>query len=229
MNFFKEIRFPYIVRILAFWMAYFALFRLIFIIYHHARIPDQNHGETVYAFLHALRMDFSTACAISIPSFILWALQKFKKTELTHKTNKYMNYVFIGIATFINIANIKLYGDWGSLIGAKELNEIFSRSEFASIISKWSIILMLLMSSVFIFISIKLYQLVVANFSAPIDNIYFKAGKILFMAAILIIGFRGGFQKSIIGKKSVYYSQHKINNHIAVNHLWYLTTTVIND
>jgi len=222
MKFIKDIRVPYIARLIFFWLVYFALFRLLFVIYHHAKVPNEHHGETVWAFLYSLPLDISTACWLVLASYILWIVQKFHKTRFVHIANRVINYILIGIVALISIANVKLYGEWGTLISNRVINFMMYPAEVLTFISLWSVLLLLIVLSISIFIGIKLYQLIVANFSAPVENVYFRIGQIIFIACLLFIGIRGGFQLMPINESSSYYSNIQVNNHMAINPVWYL-------
>ena len=219
---FNFVKLHFLVRLLIFWMLYFALFRLTFILYHHTKIPDGQHSETGLSFFYALRLDFSTACvAITIP-FILWAFQQFYKHRLIHRINLFYNTTLISIVAILSIANLKMYGEWGTLLSARAFNYLLYPQEVLTFISVWSILLLLAICGVFIYIGIKAYRKFITNFSYPIENKKLRMAEIIIIPGLLIIGYRGGFQLAPINESSSYYSNLQINNHIATNNVWYL-------
>jgi len=223
----NEIRIPYLVRLIFFWMIYFAIFRLLFVIYHHAKVPDGQHGDTVLAFVNGLRLDLSAACMAVLIPFFLWALQKFYKKKAIDSINRWVNYSLISLVSLLCIANIKMYGEWGTLLNARALNYIIYPKEILTFISLWSVSLLLIICALFVFIGIKLYSLLVTNFSAPIENMYFRIAQILLIPGLLLLGYRGGFQLTPINESSAYYSNLQINNHVAINPLWYLGHSIV--
>ncbi|MGB3948612.1 MAG: sulfatase-like hydrolase/transferase [Bacteroidia bacterium] len=218
---------PYIARLILFWMLFFAFYRLVFIVYHHTRIPDYQSAQTGLAFLHALRLDLSTACAATFIPYILWVVQQFYKKRFIHLSNLFFNLFCITLLSILSIANLKIYGEWGTLLGARAFNYIFYPQEILSFISVWAVLLMLMVCAVFIFFLIKCYRTYINNFSYPIQNNKLKIVTVVVTPVLLIIGYRGGLQLSPINESSSYYSTLQINNHIATNNIWYLAHSLV--
>ncbi len=224
---FNSIKIHFLVRLSIFWLLLFALFRVVFIIYHHTKIPDGQHSETGLSFFYALRLDISTACsAITIP-FLLWALQQFFKRRFIHLINLFFNIGCITIITILSIVNLKIYGEWGTLISARAFNYLLYPKEVLSFISLWSILLLLGVCFVFIYIEIKAYRKFITNFSHPIENKKVKIAQLIIIPFLLVIGYRGGLQLSPVNESSAYYSTLQINNHIAINNIWYLVHSFV--
>jgi phosphoglycerol transferase MdoB-like AlkP superfamily enzyme len=226
-NILNSIRIHYLIRLLIFWLLYFALFRLIFIIYHHTKIPDGQHSETGLSFFYALPLDLSAACfAITIP-FLLWVIQQFYKRRFIHHINFVFNVSCIVIVAVLSIANLKMYGEWGTPLSARAFNYLFYPKEVLSFISLWSVLLLLLICGVFIYIGLKLYRKLITNFSYPIENKKTRIIQIIIIPALLIVGYRGGIQLAPINESSAYYSTLQINNHIATNNMWFLAHSFV--
>lgn len=218
----KFIKVHFLLRMLIFWLLLFAFFRVTFIIYHHIKIPDGQHSETGLSFFYALPLDISTACiAITIP-FILWAFQQFYKNRIIHQINLIFNFTCISLVAVLCVANLKIYGEWGTPLSARAFNYLLYPKEVLSFISIWSVLLLLSVCMVYIYILCRLYRKFITNFSYPIENKIYKIIHILIISALLIIGYRGGFQLAPINESSAYYSTLQINNHIATNTIWSL-------
>ncbi len=203
-------------------MLLFAFFRVVFIIYHHIKIPDGQHSETVLSFFYALPLDFSTACsAITIP-FLLWAFQQFYKHRFIHRINLIFNITCMVMVSILSIANLKMYGEWGTLLSARAFNYLLYPKEILSFISVWTVLLLFCICGIFIYFEIKFYLKFITNFSYPIENKKVKIIQILLIPGLLIVGYRGGFQLAPINESSAYYSTLQINNHIATNNIWFL-------
>ena len=100
----RKIKIHYFLRLIIFWLLYFAVFRILFIMYHHIKIPDGEHSETVLSLFYGLRLDLSTACAaIAIP-YILWSFQQFYKSRFIHRVNLVINVGLISIVSILSIA-----------------------------------------------------------------------------------------------------------------------------
>jgi len=204
-----------------FWFLFFAMFRVLFITYHHAQIPDGKHSDTVLAFLFALRLDLSTITVMVFIPFLLWVCQQFYKNRFLHLLNKYFNYSLIVIISFLSILNIKLYGEWHTILTKQALIDFFCPEEELTFMSLWSIILILGGVAAISYVSIRSYYKYITNFSYPIENKNWRLAQIIVAVAFFVISYRGGLQAKVVNHNSVIYSDLEINNHIATNNVWY--------
>lgn len=224
---FPSFKIHYLIRLLIFWMLLFALYRVVFIIYHHIKIPDGQHSETVLSFFYALPLDFSSACsAITFP-FLFWTFQQYYKHRFIHRINLIFNMSCIIMVSILSIANLKMYGEWGTLLSSRAFNYLLYPKEILSFISIWTVLLLLIICSVFIYFELKFYRRYITNFSYPIENKKIKIIQIILIPGLLIVGYRGGFQLAPINESSAYYSTLQINNHIATNNIWFLAHSFV--
>ncbi|HSH66042.1 MAG TPA: sulfatase-like hydrolase/transferase [Bacteroidia bacterium] len=210
------------IKLLIFWLLFFAGFRLLFVIYHHTKIPDGQHAETGLAFFYALPLDISTACAGLVVPYILWSLQQFYKRRLIHLINIAFLFSLIIIITILSIANIKMYGEWGTILSARAFDYIKYPKEVLHSISRWSLFLLLAGCALIFYMTIRIYRIYITNFSYPIENKTLKISIIIVTPFLLLLGYRGGFQLTPINESQCYYSSIPINNNIATNNIWYL-------
>ncbi len=222
-----KIRIHFIFRLLLFWMLYFALFRISFIIYHHARILDGQHSETGLSFLYGLRLDLSAATGAIIIPFILWVFQQFYKSRLIHLINLGYNFLLITLVAVLSVINLKVYGEWGTLLGTRALKYFLSPKEVLSFISFWSVLLLIVSSGVFAYMGIKSYRRYITNFSSPIENPGLKWAYIMLVPVFIIVALRGGLQNIPVNETTAAYSDFPINNIIATNNIWYLAHTFL--
>ncbi len=219
---FTSIKIHYLLKLLVFWVLFFTAFRLMFVIYHHTKIPDAQHSETGLAFFYALPLDISAACAGLLIPYILWGLQQFYKKRLIHLLNLGFNIFLIVTLTILSIANIKMYGEWGTLLSARALDYLLYPKEILNFISAWSLVLLLASCALIAYIGIRAYRTYITSFSYPIENKKIRIAVIILIPSLLILGYRGGFQLAPINESQSYYSNIPINNHIATNNIWYL-------
>jgi phosphoglycerol transferase MdoB-like AlkP superfamily enzyme len=219
-------KFPFIIRLICFWMCYFLSFRILFIIYNSSKIQDGNIGDTLLSFVYALRLDFATACILSIFPFFLWAIQQFTKLKLIHNINKFFNLSIITIITLLSVSNIKLYNEWGIQLTARALQYIFYPEEILAFIGTQELIGLFILLFILLFSAIKIYLNISDNFSAPALNNKLKTTLLIVAPTLLVIGARGGVQLAPINESSSYYSDIAFNNHAATNNIWFLMHSV---
>jgi hypothetical protein len=222
-----SLRIPYIFRLIIFWLLYFISFRILFIIYQHAKIPDNVHSETGLGFYYALPVDISVACVMAFLPFILWILQQFYKTRLIHRFNLIYNFSLIIFTSLLSVTNIKMYGEWGELLSFRILKTLFVPSGSVSFFSLWSLMLLLAFSGLISYIAIKIYRKYLTNFSYPLENKRIRSVHILVISFLLIAGYRIDLNIAAINGNRIHYSELEINNHIATNNIWYFANSLI--
>jgi len=222
----NKIKIHYLLRLVIFWFLFFALFRVLFIIYHHAKIPDGQHSETSLSFLYALRLDLATICALLFIPTILWSLQQFYKSRLFHRINLIYNILLISVISALSVFNIKIYGEYGSLMDSDDLVYLMHPKVAITFLSIWSLLLLLSASAFFAYIGIRSYRRNVTSFSVPFENRSMKISQIVVFPIFLFLGVRGGIQSAPINRNDIKYSSLKINNDIATNNIWYLGNSV---
>lgn len=222
----NKIKIHYLLRLTVFWFLFFALFRVIFIVYHHAKIPDGQHSETSLSFWYALRLDLATICILLIFPYILWAFQQFYKNKLIHQINLGYNILLISIVSVLSIFNIKIYGEYGSILNTEDLVYLVYPKEAVTFLSIWSLLLLLASSAFFAYIGIRSYRRNITSFSLPFENKKIKLAQIILFPICLFLGVKAGSKAIPLNETDIHYSHIKINNDIATNNIWYLGNSI---
>jgi hypothetical protein len=224
----KNFKIHYLVRTTIFWLLYFALFRVLFILYHHAKIPDGEHSETSLSFIYALRLDLATTSALIFVPFLLWTFQQFYKKKFIHQVNLVYNSCLISAVSILSVFNIKIYGEYGTLLNTEDLAYLLYPKEAVTFLSVWSLLLLLSASAFLAYIGIKGYRRNITNFSHPIENNKIKISQIILIPVLLFLILRGGTQQAPISDQDSHYSILNINNDIATNNIWFLGHSILN-
>jgi hypothetical protein len=222
-----DLKLPYIVRLIIFWLLFFISFRVLFIIYQHAKIPDHVHSDTGLGFLYALPVDISVACVMAAIPFILWIFQQYNKNRVIHRINLTYNFGLIILASLLSVTNIKMYGEWGELLNYNILTNLFDPHKSLSFFSLWSVLLLLAFSALFAYVGIMFYRNHVSNFSYPVENNRKRTFQIIAIALILAAGYRIDLNIASIKGERIHYSELEINNHIATNNIWYFANSIV--
>lgn len=222
-----NLKVPYVLRLIIFWLLYFIWFRVLFIIYQHAKIPDDVHSETGLGFYYALPVDISVACVMIFFPFVLWIFQQFYKTRLIHRINLIYNFSLIILTSLLSVTNIKMYGEWGELLSIDILKSLFCSSESLSFFSLWSVLLMFAFSGLISYLAINMYRKYLTNFSYPVENKKFRSIQIIAVFILLVTGYRIDLNIAAIHGNRIHYSELEINNHIATNNIWYFANSLI--
>ncbi|MCE3280156.1 MAG: phosphoglycerol transferase family protein alkaline phosphatase superfamily [Bacteroidetes bacterium] len=225
MKFFLKI--PYVFRLIIFWLVYFISFRVLFIIYQHAKIPDDVHSETGLGFLYALPVDISVSCVMAFIPFLLWIFQQYNKSRIIHQINLTYNFTLIILTSLLSVTNIKMYGEWGELLSIDILRNLFHPSNSLSFFSLWSVILLLAFSAIISIVGIRFYRNYITNFSYPVESKKVRTAQIIFIALGLLAGYRIDLNIASIKGNRIHYSELEINNHLATNNIWYFANSLV--
>lgn len=216
----------YIIRLLLFWLAFFALYRLLFILYYH-KVLSSHLSETFLSFVYGFRLDLSTACAATAIPFLFWAIQQFFKNRWIHRANLIFNAGCITLVSVLDIANLKIYGDWGTLLSARALHFVIYPREVLNFISIGDLSLLLFYWVLLTTAGIVFYRKFVTDFSYQATGIVKRIALAFSLLVLLVFGYRGGLQLAPINESSASYSTTPINNHIATNNIWYLGHSLV--
>lgn len=223
----NDFKVHYLLKLIAFWLLYFALFRILFVIYNYSEIPQGDFLETGKSFFYGLRLDLSTACILIYVPFFLWTIQQFLKSERIYLLNRFYNYGLIILVAVLSIANMKMYGEWGTLLSARALKYLLYPREAISFISVGSLSVLLLSCILLAYAGISLYKKLSANFTASKSNTKKIIAESLLIPLLILVGSRGGIQLSPINESNSYFSTVQINNLIATNNIWYLGHSIL--
>jgi hypothetical protein len=215
----------YFIRLVIFWLLFFAMFRMLFILYHHAKIPDGMHSLTSESFIYALPLDLYMTGLLLIIPYILWSVQQFNKSRVIHLANLGYHYVVITLVSALSIFNIKIYGEYESLLSTEELAYLLYPKEAVTFLSLWSLLLLLAASALFAMIGIRAYRRYISNFSYPVEDHKKRRWLVLITPVLIILGSYGIRNVARVEGNTINYSPVRINNDIATNTIWYLGHT----
>lgn len=223
----RNISIHYLFRLAFFWLVYFTLFRLLFIIYHNDLLPDGHLANTFLALFAGWRLDLSTACYLITIPFLLWVLQQFVRHRWVHRINHIYNILLILTVSLINMSNIRIYGEWNTMLNARALQYLSNPQEVLSFASTGSIIIGILVWLITAAAGVFIYRSLVTGFSFPVEKMWARIALAVIFPVLLFIGLRGGIQLTPVNESAAYYSTHIINNKIATNSVWYLIHSLL--
>jgi phosphoglycerol transferase MdoB-like AlkP superfamily enzyme len=203
-----------------FWILFFALLRLVFLLYHWGLLIQENIGfpETLSSFWHALPLDIASACYIMvIPVFLLF-ITGFAKKACVDWANKIFVLIIIVLYSLITVAELGVYREWKSKISAKTLAYLRHPAEAYHSISAGQFFTLL---AIFIGLVLVTYIAYTKFFykstRKPVPGILKSLAFLIIVIPLLVIGMRGGLGPIPISQSASYYSHHNILNVAAVN------------
>ena len=204
-----------------FWLLVFMVQRALFLIYYHQQIALDGIAthELLQTFLSAWKLDTSTAFYILLIPFLLTVLNRIKHLKVYNAVqNVYIAFVLL-IYLMISAGETGLYGEWRTKLNFKALLYFRHPQEVFRSATTGEIVLFFLLVIIQFFIFFYVYRRFVF---VPVEK-YSKRKPLLailnnlFIAGLLFLGIRGGFQAIPITASQAYFSKHQILNIAAVN------------
>lgn len=217
-------------RLLAFWLLFFAVFRLWFILWFHDRWAEGASGRHWAAFWRALPLDLSMAGYLMALPLLVWLiglLLNYPGRRLAERLVKGYNVLIFGILIFVFGANIFLYEEWHTPINNRAL-EYFRTP--AAMLDSMS--LMFKIGSVAAYLAFtwlwwRLYRVIVELQLYRPGMLRWQALWSPVLLGSVMLAIRGGLGVMPINESAVYYSPHLFDNHAATNTAWHLVHSLV--
>lgn len=217
--------FNFSARLLAFWLLFFASFRLWFWAQH-----CQNSSRPLPIFQAALPLDFSTAGYLLALPLLIFCIGWATKKEVSDKFSNlifWFNCLLISVLVIVFTSNIFLYAEWQTLLNHRAVEYLKTPAGLLDSMSGWFKIgsVVLLVSLVWVWV--KIYSRFVGRDIFPKE----KTRWALLAAPVILAGtaiaIRGGFGVMPINESAVYFSEKMEENHAATNTAWHFIHSLV--
>jgi phosphoglycerol transferase MdoB-like AlkP superfamily enzyme len=204
-----------------FWVLYFIVARGAFLIYHLSKTKALSSGEIWGTFLHGSQLDFSFAAYLSVLPFLAVLIGALWKPYNAALSIRYYTYGLLVLLTFMLIADLELYANWGFRLDATPLQYLNTPGEMAASASEAPLLQLAL---IMFFISVGFIML----YKWVFDLKRFETTRLRWLTAILaflllvslIVPIRGGINGPAINQSIVYFSKNPYTNHASLNLPW---------
>ncbi len=214
-------------RLLAFWLLFFTVFRVWFIAGLHAEWTDNNPWPALW---RAWPLDLSMAGYLLSVPVLLWfiGLPAGAKTQqrITRVIAGYHIVVF-GILIFVFGANVFLYAEWHTPLNNRALE--YFRTPTA-MLDSMSLPFKIGSVTIYIFFAWvwwRLYRWVVGTTVFPDRLSNWNLAWLPVLLGLLFLAIRGGLGVIPVNESAVYYSPQLFNNHAATNAAWHVIHSLI--
>jgi phosphoglycerol transferase MdoB-like AlkP superfamily enzyme len=225
---YPAVSFP--LRLAAFWLLFFAGFRLWFVLWFRAEWSVETPGSAWASFWHGLPLDLSMAGYLLVTPVLLW----FVGLAIGARARDFFSNIISGFNTLIISAlvlvfgaNIFLYEEWHTPLNNRALAYMSTPSALLDSMS-WG----------FVLVCVGLCFLVVwavwRGYRWGVGKQVFaeKTSRWWLLAlpvwlGLLALAIRGGLGVMPINESAVYYSPHQFDNHAATNAAWHLAHSQI--
>ncbi len=217
-------------RLLGFWMLFFAAYRLGFLCVFYDQWQISDSGSTPAALWHALPLDLSTAGYLSALPILLWHLAVVQRRAFqiwTEKAIAALALLFIILQTGIQVANLFIYSEWRTLLNNRALEYLKTPESLYESLSVATMLFIAVLFALLVWLMWRMYQVVVGVRVIPERIRAWAIAGFPLQVAILALLIRGGLGVMPINESAVYYSNRLFDNHAATNVPWHLLHSMV--
>ena len=204
--------------------------RGVFLLYEFQLTKTLTGTEILNTFYYGLRMDVSFAAYICILPYLLFLIKSVFLDFPDRKIIRIYTITLIILLSFLMIADLELYKNWGFRMDATPLLYFKDPKEMAGTVSSSPVFLLLVIWVTFSILLIFIYKKYFdAQIRKNIKRIFIPDLFLsLLLIAVLFIPIRGGIQKIPMNLSDVYFSKKPFANHAAINLPWNISFSLLN-
>ncbi len=230
----------YLLALLLCWMLLFVLQQASFLFFDPVWTTGLDWPAIKGSFAHALPMDLSAACYLTLPVLLVCLPLLWKEMPWARKTIKVLLIVFVIVAAFVNVCDTALFRAWGTKVNHKALSYLIYPEEVmmtAAGVRPGQLIVILLAQfgmAWFLFSRVDHKRSFVDKWAGGARVLGKRAlapahsrtlprfAAIVLFPLVLFLGLRGGVQEYPIDRSWSYHSVHPVLNLGALNGIWNL-------
>ncbi len=212
-------------RLFAFWLLYFAVFRLWFVLWFHQDWSPETPMSAWASFWYALPLDLSMAGYLVAMPLLLWFAGLGIGTRSHHIIEKAILYFNVLIASglvFLFGANVFIYEEWHTLLNNRALEYFKTPAALLDSMSLPFKIACVLLYVGGVWLVFQGYKLIVGKQVFTGNTTRWGLLALPVWLALLVLAIRGGLGVMPINESAVYYSANIFDNHAATNTAWHL-------
>ena len=217
-------------RLLAFWLLFFAAFRLWFVAWFHTEWSSEKPTTVWAAFWHALPLDLSMSAYLMTVPVLLWFIGLalgIRGQVAFSRLIFWFNILLFSILVFVFGANIFIYEEWHTPLNNRALEYFKTPDALLDSMSFIFKVCCVLLFAGGVWAFSWLYRRVVGRqaYAAPVSRWALLILPV--WLGLLALGIRGGVGVMPINESAVYYSTNLFDNHAATNTGWYFLHSFI--
>ena len=218
----------FVLRLLGFWLLFFAFFRIWFILWLHAEWTLDQRPWT--ALWQGLPLDLSFAGYLLAVPISLWLIGSVFNASIQRfcmRINHGFNLGILTILVFLFGANIFIYEEWHTPLNNRALEYLRTPG---AMLDSMSFIFKL--GSIAAYVGLtwvwwRIYRHIAGKMIfTPTPSVLNLAWLPVF-GGLLVLTIRGGLGKMPINESAVYYSSYPFNNHVATNAAWHMIHSLV--
>lgn len=218
------------VRFYIFWLLFFALTRVVFEVYFHAKLHGANFVEILKTFLYGIRMDASATAYMAILPLLIFIINWFigGKNHIKPIWLKVYTWFCVFCISLIAVVDLGIFAEWGAKVNFRAFDTLYnSPAESMSSTASSPIALNLtIMAGLFIAGVVLSLYLLDHNFKKPAEPIRNKVIWSVVLVGVNFLILRGTLSPDPISQRAGYFSDNQLLDLSAQNTEWNLFNNV---
>lgn len=205
-----------------FWLLFFVISRAFFLIYHYHLTEQLSLSDILKTFLFGSRMDLSMIGYLMIfPGAVFIFTSYFKGKVIAGILNTY-TIVLLFIISFLVIADLELYRNWGFRLDTTPLSYLKNPEEVAGSANiMLSVILIIFWILFYAGILYVYFKYIGKEFKTLTQSNWVTSFVFMFLTAFLFLPIRGSLKMVPMNTGYVYFHHSNVfANHASVNVIW---------
>lgn len=204
-----------------FWFLFFALSRIIFLIYYRRYLSGIDTASILGVFVHGLKLDLSTLSYIMAFPLLMLTVQALHHKFWINKVLLIYHSILIFIYALITTAELGIYDEWQTKLSSKVIKylaqptEIYNSASTGIFFLLLAILLIQFLAGFFVFRRWFWHRI-----GTIAVKFYYSIAFFIITLVLIGIGLRGGLQQIPINQSDAYFSKHDVLNLVAVNSGW---------
>ena len=143
-------------KLLIFWLLFFTALRAVFFIYYRQLLVNDmiSTSDIAFSFIHAYRLDLSTACYLMLIPLILQSVAAFHPKVWFEKAELLYGSLAITLYSLIAASELGLYGEWKTKLSYKAITYLKNPAEVFNSVSSFEFFGLILLWIVFAFLGL---------------------------------------------------------------------------
>jgi phosphoglycerol transferase MdoB-like AlkP superfamily enzyme len=205
-----------------FWFLFFIVCRIFFLVYHFHLTKTLAFADMLRTFFYGSRMDLSMAGYLTVLPGIILIFSVFLGGKAISKILNIYTIVVLFVVSFLVIADLELYRNWGFRLDTTPLLYLKNPEEVAGSVNKLIAIILIIFWLLFYTALLYLYLKYIGRKLKALDAGNWTASLVLFVLTLfLFLPIRGSLKMAPMNTGYVYFHNSNVYaNHAAVNVIW---------
>jgi phosphoglycerol transferase MdoB-like AlkP superfamily enzyme len=218
------------IRFYIFWLLFFALTRVVFEIYFHAKLHGASFTEILKTYLYGIRMDASAAAYIAILPLLVFIINWFIGGDKHIKPIwlKVYTWFCIFFISLIAVVDLGIFAEWGAKVNFRAFDTLYnSPAESMSSTASSPIALNLtIMVGLLVAGGLLSHYILDHQFKKPASTIRSKVLRSILLVGLNFIILRGTLSADPINQSVGYFSDNQLLDLSAQNTEWNLFNNI---